>query len=414
MLVHCAQSLLPVAGPPVRDGAVAVLGGRIVRCGPRSEVVAFAAGASVQELGSVALLPGLVNAHAHLELSWLAADPPPGGEWVAWVRGLLARREGENAERSQRAAERAVLAVAARGTVAVGDVGNHGWPAAVLARSDLHGVCFREIYGWDPATERRIEEEEARLAAVVADDDVRNAKDRLRVVLTPHAPHTTSPSLLRALARRSALAGDPLSIHVAESAAESALLRDGSGPAAELLRQRGIWDGSWSPAGCTPVEYLDRLGVLTPRTLAVHCVHLEQDDLATLATRGVTVVTCPRSNRRLGVGTAPVGRLVAAGIPVSLGTDSLASAPDLDLFAEMAALRTEHPGISPAQVLRIATLNGAKALGLADRLGSIEVGKLARLVVVPLESPADDPLEVVSSNPRTVLPLDRAPWEPAS
>ena len=123
------------------------------------------------------------------------------------------------------------------------------------------------------------------------------------------------------------------------------------------------------------------------------------------------MVTCPRSNQALGVGTAPVPQLMAQGIPVALGTDSLASAPDLDLFAEMAALIADHPGLSPAAVLRLATLNGAHALGLADRLGSLAPGKLARATVVALPDPEDDPLEVVCSVPADVWPLDRAPWE---
>ena len=124
-------------------------------------------------------------------------------------------------------------------------------------------------------------------------------------------------------------------------------------------------------------------------------------------------MTCPRSNERLGVGTAPIPELLGEGIPVALGTDSLASSPDLDLFAEMAALSRLHPRLAPAAVLRMATLNGATALGLDDRLGSIETGKLARLVVVPLEANDEEPLRTLCSSPATVYPLDRAPTSEA-
>jgi cytosine/adenosine deaminase-related metal-dependent hydrolase len=178
------------------------------------------------------------------------------------------------------------------------------------------------------------------------------------------------------------------------------------------LRERGGWDDAWTPPGQTPVELLDRLGLLSDRTLAIHCVQLSQRDHARLQARRVTVVTCPRSNRYTGAGVAPVPRLLADGVPVALGTDSLASAPDLDLFAEIAALRREHPRISPATALRMATLAGAAALGLADRLGTIAPGKLARLAVVALPATEADPLEVVCSEPASVWPLEGAPCDP--
>jgi cytosine/adenosine deaminase-related metal-dependent hydrolase len=205
-----------------------------------------------------------------------------------------------------------------------------------------------------------------------------------------------------------------LSIHVAESEEETQLLRDGTGPFKDFLIERDAWEPGWKAPGMTPVAYLDRIGVLTPRTLAVHCIHIDHQDLSRLQARGVTVVTCPRSNQRLGVGKAPVAKLMASGIPVALGTDSLATAPDLDIFTEIAHLRQEHPGLSPAAALRIATLNGARALGLAAQLGSIEAGKSAALAVVGLNDPNDDPLEAVTWSSETVSPLLQAAWETAS
>jgi cytosine/adenosine deaminase-related metal-dependent hydrolase len=142
----------------------------------------------------------------------------------------------------------------------------------------------------------------------------------------------------------------------------------------------------------------------------VHCVHLGQRDVSRLQARGVTVVTCPRSNERLGVGSTPVPKLLGEGIPVALGTDSLATTADLDLFAEMAALRGQHPGVAPAAVLRMATINGAAALGVADRIGTIEPDKHAALIVVPVD-PGGAPLETLVSEPKTVFRLEAAPWE---
>src|SRR6185503_157836 len=352
------------------------------------------------------------NAHTHLELSYLAESKPAMASYTGWIRDLLAKREGADAAVVRAAAEAAAQTLSDNGVVAIGDVANEAWPAALLARSSLHGIAFQEIYGFRPAdAERILEEAAARLETIEADPEVRGAAPRVTVALTPHAPHTCSPPLLKALGGRAVASREPLSIHLAESDDEVALFRDGTGPLAELLRERGAWDDAFHAPGLSPVEYLDRLGVLTPHTLAVHCVHVDHQDLSRLQARGVTVVTCPRSNDALGVGRAPVPKILSSGIPVALGTDSLASAPDLDMFNEMAALRSEHPTLSPAAVLRMATANGAKALGLSADLGTIDTGKLASLAGIPLIEEGDDPLELVTSAPSIVTSLWRAEWE---
>jgi len=416
MEIYVASHLFPVASAPVVDGAVAVESGRIVDAGPRDGILArHGPGSRVLDLGPAALIPGLVNAHTHLELSWLGADPPRGKSYVEWLRDLLDRRDSASEGDVRDAAARAVEHIHARGTVAVADVANGDGTAVLLARSGLHAVVFLELLGFRSSlADQLVERAAERLENLAADPEIRRAGDRLRVELTPHAPHTTSAPLLRALAGRAVASGRPLSLHVAESEAETALLGDGSGPFPALYRERDFWDERWRPPGQSPVEYLDRLGVLSDRTLAVHAVQLGQRDQSILQARRSTVVTCPRSNRRLGVGLAPVPTLLAKGIPVALGTDSLASAPDLDMLKEMAALREEHPSLRPAAVLRMATLNGAQALGFGDRLGSIEPGKLAELVVVPLQSADADPLEAICSDPAVVHRLAQAPAEALS
>jgi cytosine/adenosine deaminase-related metal-dependent hydrolase len=410
MRVYLARSVVPVAAPPVDGGAVAVRDGLVTAVGTRAEVLEQAAGAEVRDLGDAVLIPGLVNAHTHLELSWLADSRPPGGDYIEWLRGLMGRRDGTDEETAWQAAEAAVEAVVARGTAAIGDVANEIWTASILARSPLHAVVFHELYGFPlNLAERLLTEAAARLDTIDADSDVAEATGRIHVVLTPHAAHSTSAPLIKALAGRSRAAGDPLSVHVAESEAELRFLQSGKGPFRDFLVERDAWEESWQAPAHSPFEHLDRLGALTERTLTVHCVHVGQQELSLLQSRGVTVVTCPRSNRYLGVGRAPVPKMLSSGIPVAIGTDSLASVPDLDMFAEMQALREEHAALAPAAVLRMATLNGARALGLQDRLGSIEPGKLARLVVVPLAGAA--PLECLMSCPEAVHWLEDAPFE---
>jgi len=371
--------------------------------------------AEIRDLGEAVIIPGLVNAHTHVELSWLNGEPPAGGTYMTWLRDLVARRPLAEDRVAIDSAVKVIDAVVARGTVAVGDVANGTWAAGVLARAGLYGIAFHEIFGFRTAdAESILDAAAARLESIDRAPDMIAARRRLAVILTPHAAHTTSGPLLKALGGRSAAAGETLSIHVAECAEEIQLLRDGSGAFHEFLVERGAWEDGWKAPGLTPVEYLDRLGVLSPRTLAVHCVYLDHQDLTRLQTRGVTVVTCPRSNQRLGVGKAPVPKLLASGIPIALGTDSLATAPDIDVFNEVAVLRQEHPEVSPAAALRIATLNGAAALGLAKELGTIEAGKLAALAVVALAEPNDDPLEAATYSSDTIARLEAAPWEAAT
>jgi 5-methylthioadenosine/S-adenosylhomocysteine deaminase len=416
LVIYTSRFLLPVVCAPIRDGAVAVDGQRVVASGSRDEVLAAVGEqGDLRDLGAAAVMPGLVNCHTHLELSWMGEDPPRAGDYESWLRDLLQRREEGDPQRARAAAERALRQVISRGTVAVGDVANEIWVAPLVAGSHLHGIVFHELLGLRASeAEASLEAAAARLDTLAADATMAGAKDRLQVVLTPHAPHTTSAPLLRALAGRAAASKQPFSIHVAESEAELTLLQDGSGPLATLFDERGFRGPEWRPPGLTPVEHLDRLGVLSSLTLAVHCVHLRRGDHSLLQARRATVVVCARSNERLGVGSAPLPELLREGVPVALGTDSLASSPDLDLFAEIVALRRIYPSLKPAAILRMATVNGARALGLADRLGTIEAGKLAQLLVVPLADDEDDPLEAVCSNPSEVFRLDEAPWRAAA
>jgi cytosine/adenosine deaminase-related metal-dependent hydrolase len=200
---------------------------------------------------------------------------------------------------------------------------------------------------------------------------------------------------MQAIARWSA--GKPLSIHLGESAQEIELLRDGTGEWRALLEALGVWNPSWTPPACGPVEYLDRLGMVDRHLLAVHGVHFTDGEMARLAAAGATVVTCPRSNRWTGAGPAPVDRFYASGVRVAVGTDSLASVDDLNLFAELAAMRRLAPRVPAARLLESATLAGAAALGFDAELGSIEPGKRAQLLAVRLPAGVADVEEYLVS-----------------
>lgn len=377
--VYRAAWVLPIALPPVRDGWVAVADGRITALGGPSSTPPSTP--RTTDLGSRAILPGLVNAHTHLELSWMAGQVAPSSSMPAWAAQLMTLRAAVRDEPVPPTAD-AVRNARAAGTSLVGDVTNTLGAYAPLVDSGLSAAVFRELLGFNAeAPERLVEEALAQLAAV-------SPSDRFRPTLAPHAPYSVSPDLFKAIA--AAAGSGPLSVHLAESAEEVQFLRDGTGAWRELLGRLGAWNGRWTPPGCGPVEYLDRLGLVSNLLIAVHCVQATGDELRRLGAAGATVVTCPRSNRWTGAGTPPIERFYASGVRVAVGTDSLASVEDLSVFSELAELHRLAPAVPAARLLESATRCGAQALGFERDFGTLEPGKRADLIAVRVPPGTED------------------------
>jgi cytosine/adenosine deaminase-related metal-dependent hydrolase len=221
--------------------------------------------------------------------------------------------------------------------------------------------------------------------------DELTGSELLKVSLAPHAPYSVSPDLFRAIRRDlDAHPGDVSTVHLAESPEEVEFTMTGSGAWREVLEELGAWTDTWEPPAASPISYLERLGVLDSRVLAVHAVQCTGDDVARLRRLGVTVVSCPRSNRHVGVGDPPLSAMYAAQIPIAFGTDSLASVSDLNLFEELAAARRIAPAVPARELLRSATITGARALGFDEEFGTIETGKRASLIAVRLPDEVDD------------------------
>jgi cytosine/adenosine deaminase-related metal-dependent hydrolase len=375
-----ASWVLPVDGPPLRDGRVAVADGRIVWVGRAGDT--GAPGGPVRDLGPGVLLPGLVNAHCHLELSHLAGELPGGSGFVPWVEAVVALRGRLPPEEVAARTAQAIGFLEERGTAAVGDVSNTLGHLDGLAASSLRAVVFHELLAWDPArAEATLAGAEERLGAARG-----RVPPRVELLLAAHAPHSVSPPLLAALGAR----GDRGAIHLAESKEEVRFLQSGDGPWAAFLGRRGLGHVAFEPPGASPVRYLDGLGFLRPGLAAAHAVHVDDGDRRLLAERGVAVVVCPRSNRNLGVGTADVPALLDAGITVGLGTDSLASVETLDVLDDAVVLSRQFPDLDPAAVVRMATAGGAAALGLGD-LGALAPGRAAALAFAAADAPPPEP-----------------------
>ena len=374
MLRYIADWVLPITGPPLRRGRVDVDNGRVVGVGSLDAVTP--AGAIVVELGATVVLPALVNAHTHLELSGLRGRVPPASAMPEWVGSLLARR-AESGPPDAPAIRRAIDEARASGTGLFGDVGNTLAAVPILATAGVAARVFREVLAFPDTGAAAVVE------AAVEETRAVTTTERVRVGLAAHAPFSVGRVAFAALdaAIRASFDG-PRCIHLAESPDELEFLRTGRGAWRDLLERVGHWVPGWVPPACGPVEYLDRVGWLRPGLITVHGVQLTDAELALLVGRGVTLVTCPRSNVWTGVGHPPIDRFIRSGVRLAVGTDSLASAPDLNVFAELELMRRLAPSVSARRLLACATIRGAEALGFAGEFGQITPGTIAALITV--------------------------------
>jgi cytosine/adenosine deaminase-related metal-dependent hydrolase len=382
LAIHRASWLLPISQPPLQDGGLVVGDGKIVAVGRFCDMARSHPHAVVINHPDAVLLPGLINAHTHLELSHLAhlARLPAPASFTEWLALLIAERakaavDTEATELRVAAAARIVLATQEKeGVVAIADISNTGLTRSLASEFNGRLLCFGEYL---------------RLRA----DAVAGALLRLHAepdthCCTGHAPYSTHIDLLRGLKARANRLGHIFPIHIAESAAEIQLLRSGQGELRSFLEQRGLWDDSLQVGETGAVNYLHRYGLIDSNTLCVHCVHLAEDEIDLLVKFRAKVCLCPGSNAYLGVDTAPVELLLRKGIRPALGTDSLASNPELSLWREMRLLAELHPALASADLLTMATLSGATALGLERHLGSLEPGKEAAVLAIELYAPA--------------------------
>lgn len=390
MIRYRARWVLPISSPPIADGIVAVEGDRIAYVGASTNAPAN----DVEDLGNVILLPGLVNAHCHLELTVMRGflEDLDFRRWI--LRLTHARRavldRDALLDSARYGLEEGVLA----GITAYADTCESGVVIHAMREAGVRGVMFQEVFGPDPA---QASQSVAELANKVA--GLRYLETALtRVGVSPHAPYTVSDNLFRAvtaLAREHRL---PMAIHIAESELERELVVEASGAFACGLRQRGI---DVTPRARSSIDLLCALGVLDVAPLLIHCVRVDPRDIQAIIESRSSVAHCPASNAKLGHGIAPLTELLAAGVTVGLGSDSMASNNRMDMLQEARlALLTQRARLqasaSPdaATVLELATIGGARAIGIDAVAGTLEVGKQADLAAFALDSrgPTQDPI----------------------
>jgi cytosine/adenosine deaminase-related metal-dependent hydrolase len=441
-LVLKARYVFPVDGPVIRDGCVHVQAHRIIHVGP-------SAGTPTLDLGNAAIVPGFVNAHTHLDLSGLRAKELGGSSFVNWLRAVIAARREMDAKAVHHAVGRGIDACLAAGTTLVGDMSSGGMSWKPLARSPLRATVFCELLGLGPdrathtaraargwlspmavapdstepshAAENELAFDDATPLDPLPLVPATATPRRLMPALSPHAPYSTHPLLYDLAGRWARRSSAPLCSHLAETREEQQLIRDRAGPLRSFLESIGAWSDAWRPPGPSPLDYLRRPDTEPAHWLIAHGNYLSDDDIATIRDQGSAisgqqsavgnphsgrraVAYCPRTHFYFGHATHPYPKLLAAGVVVCIGTDSLASTPTLSVLDELRFVRRRDAGLPGSTLLHIATLAGAWALGRERDCGSLSPGKYADLAVIRLPPDRDeaDPHELLLQSDQPV------------
>ena len=386
MTVFEADWVCPVSSAPIANGAMGIQDGRIV------EVGSSVGGVDRIRFPGCAIIPGFVNAHAHLELTILRGFLEDL-EFITWIRTVTASKQQKlTRDELLVSARLGVLECLAAGVTCIGEVMDVGTSWQAMQEYGLQGVAYQELFG--PAD---IHVDESLQGLMRKIDAMRPQQTETRKLgVSPHAPFTVAPRLFRMVKEYAKAEKLPVTVHIAESADEERYVRIGEGPFADRNRER---DFHIEVAGCSPVAHLDRCGTLDADTLLIHVIRIEDSDLDILRRTGAAVVHCPKSNAKLGHGIARVVEMSDMGVRLSLGTDSVASNNVVDMFEEMReaifmqrARTGRYNALNATDVFRMATLGGAECLGLAKHLGSLEPAKRADFAVVDLSDPALQPV----------------------
>ncbi len=381
LILHRAPLVVPVGGAVIEDGVVLTCGDTIVEVGAFQHLKRETS--IVLDYEGAALVPGLINCHSHLELSFLQELGQDNGffdhgDITAWIYALVHKRAelSGNPEQDMGLARIALEKMYNSGVVVAADIGNLGDSATISDLSPLQTIFFMEAFG---LSELEIPEVERRLAEY---DDLS---------WTGHALYSTHADLLKRFKKRALTRGDVFPIHVAESAAEIEFLKTGKGAFADFLGKRlsetspqanTTIDDIFVPPGKGAVEFLADIGCLDQKTVCVHCVHVDDHEIDLLAGSGAGVCLCPGSNHYLGVGKAPAAKFIEKNVRTCLGTDSLASNPKLSLWNEMKILAEQNQDLSAEDIFKMATINGAEVLGVEHSYGSLSSGKKAVMLAV--------------------------------
>jgi 5-methylthioadenosine/S-adenosylhomocysteine deaminase len=388
-MLLAARYVLPIAAPHIVDGAILVQGDHIVEIGELAQLREAHPDEEVRDFGLAVLMPGFVDLHTHLEFSSMRGlvDDLPYSQWKIQLLEIEQRLDAEDWEDAARLGAAEALQ---SGITTIADITETGASARAAAGAGLRAVAYREVSTME---KRKVPELMTRASEDIAEWREYGDPSRLTIGIAPHAAYSCHPEVYRQVAEMAIAEDLPVSMHVAGSKDEYDFVKYGSSRLAVDYRDTytGV-DLGWLPTGVSPVRYIDQWGLFdVPRMLAVHCTQVDDADIEILAERDVAIAYCPRCNAKLGMGVAPLGSFLQRGIEVGIGTDSPASNNTLDMFDEMRiglliqrSLTGYEPHLIARQFVKMGTLGAARALGLDDKVGSLEPGKQADIIAVDI------------------------------
>jgi aminodeoxyfutalosine deaminase len=374
--IHKAKFVLAEPNILFQDSAVHISpSGRITSVEPGRNQSSIM-NAEVIDWGSALMIPGLVNAHTHLELTCLKNQLTNFGSFTDWISKLVNARKNWTRDKIVSSAQEGMRLSLSSGVTLVGDITSSALSCA-LNNQQLRRVFFEEVLAFAPNRADEV------LSSLNLEKETSGHPLSVHGI-SPHAPYSVSAQLYQGAAQLARIMQKPLSTHAAETLAELQFLKTGTGEFRDFLLAMNLLPADWKPPGLAPIAYLDSLGVLGPSCLLAHCNYLDEESIETIANSHSHVVYCPRSHYFFGHENHPIRSLLDSGISVSLGTDSLASNESLSMIEEMRFLFKIRKDLRPEEILRAATLNGAVALGFDGVLGRLESGYWADIAILEI------------------------------
>ena len=393
-----ADWVLPITSPPIKDGIVLTDGKAIKAVGSGKELSKFPYDEIIDCSGKI-ILPGFVNAHSHLELTGFRGKIEKGLPFTDWARKVVSIRKDITENEIATAIKDGVDELISSGVTTVGDFSQTGITAKILNERGLRGTVFLEFSGFNPEQKDEKLRQLKELLNYEIDSKLITHHSSLITVnfgIAPHAPYSVSPELLKESHNFAQEKRLPLAIHISEMLEEIEFIKNGSGAMKDLLIDFGVWNDKWMPPQTTPVQYLQNMGILKG-AIGIHLNIVTEDDIRILKENDVSVVYCPGSNKWFGRNWKyPLREFLNNDINVAIGTDSLSSNEKLNMFHEMRVVKENFPDLENNIILKMATVNGAKAIGFGGEIGEIAIGRKADIIGIDIkDSSFNNPIEYV-------------------